>query len=358
MPIHSRDNRPARIESLVTVSKIISPKLLQREQELASIKWFGYRFWSPLEATLEFGRCYQNAVRKYVSQNVDRDLGKIVSGTSLAIPSKPTSSFTQLWQARQEADNRGIPYKHYLEFCFEFAGRRNRKSTPRPVQLGPSHKTRVAWEATFQVYIEGNLEHILRSAVMPDQFRFEAYRDLPPQIAFRKVVSELIEGSGAPHHMEIASWSGHKRILPIRSTVGPANRNLIRSAISAVRLDRDAGIAPEHTEPMVELSPSDFWPSCLGAPFAKDDTKAECSSCPFARECEIVGQYVLRKSDFPMTLDVEIAAKKRNNKLGAIRTQECRDRKKAPPHKLQAAIDFQKRNSQKYRKRISRPGEA
>lgn len=359
MSIHSHDKRLARIEFLIIGSKLIPPTLLQREQELTSMKWFSYRFMSPLEATLEFGRCYQKAIRKYVGQNVDRNLGEKVSGTNLTIPPKPTSSFTQLWQARQEADIRGIPYEHYLEFGFHFAGRRARKATPRPVQLGPNHKTRVAWETTFELYVEDNLEHILRSAVMPGQFRFEAYCELPPQIAFRKLVLKLIEGSSAPRHMEIASWSGDKRVLPIRSIVDPSHRHLIKNAISYLRFERDAGIAPKHSEPMMELSRNDFWPSCLGVPLAKDNTKPECSHCPFARECEIVSHHVLTKADMlPVTLDVEEAEKNRDRMMVRERVQKHRDKKKVPPNKMQAAINYLKLNSRNNRKRASPPEEA
>lgn len=207
------------------------------------------------------------------------------------------------------------------------------------------------------MFAADNLEHIFRSAVMPTQFRFEAYSALPTQVAFREAVLKLVKKSGHACYTEIAYWSGEKRILPIRSTVDAEDRHLIKSAISSLRFDRDAGISPKHANPLPTLSKDDFWPSCIGVPYAKDTAKPECSSCVFNQECQIIGRHALAKTNLPMTLSVEDAEKIRNQMMVRERVQRHRDKKKLPPHKMQAAIDYLKQHRKRNRKRDFLPEE-
>jgi hypothetical protein len=80
-------------------------------------------------------RLYRGACQDYTKRNIDRDKAAAVKGVSLTAPSSPDRDFTQLWRARQRADELGLPYERYLEFTFAFAERRKRKQTPRPSQL-------------------------------------------------------------------------------------------------------------------------------------------------------------------------------------------------------------------------------
>ncbi|MDO8290603.1 MAG: hypothetical protein Q7T44_15420 [Parvibaculum sp.] len=130
-----------RLRSLCSAARVISPSVLSNERELTNMKWYSYRFISPLEATLEFGKAYRATLKRYVHINIDIDMAETVNGASISTPSKPDRVYSQLWLARQEADRRGIPYEDYLDFCFDFAAARKRKMAPMPCQLGPNKKT-------------------------------------------------------------------------------------------------------------------------------------------------------------------------------------------------------------------------
>ena len=141
-----------RLQKLAIARSLIPPKFLTGEPKLLTKKWFDYRFLSPLEATLQFGAAYREGVRKYVHKNLDRDLAQRVEGVSVALPSAPTSTFTQLWAARQRADEFCIPYEEFIEFSFAFAAGRKRQMAPTPIQLHANPTTEYAWHAEFEKF--------------------------------------------------------------------------------------------------------------------------------------------------------------------------------------------------------------
>lgn len=346
-----------RMRSLCHATRIISPSVLCNERELTNTKWYSYRFMSPLEATLEFGKAYQSAVKRYVQINIDVDLSKTITGASLSVPKKPDRVFTQLWLARQEADRRGIPYEDYLEFCFDFASARKRKMAPMPNQLRPNPKTSVAWEAKFAQFLEIRLEHIIRTAKLPDQYRFEAFRGLSSQVALRSFIRKFIETSGNPQHMALADWCGAKRIIPIRSAIVPPNRHLIKNAISILRQDRAAGILAKYPTPLSTMTEVDYWPSCAGVPFAKADTAPECLACPVKDACEIVANRALAVLGKPTDVEPSVAALDRERAMTRERVRKHRAKNKMLPNTFRAVIDYKKLHSKKNRKPPFTPGE-
>jgi hypothetical protein len=344
-----------RLKAIVEAVHVISPRVLSNERELATSKWYAYRFMSPLEATQEFGRCYQVALKRYIQENVDIDMVHRVSGISLAIPEKPDRAYSQLWLARQDADRRGIPYEDYLEFCFDFAAARQRKIAPRPGQLRSNEKTTVAWEEKFNLFLADRLEHILRNAQLPQQYRFESFRGLSSQVAFRNVIRHLIANGGRPIHMEIADWCGEKRMMPIRSSVDPVHRHLIKSAIATIRHDRSTGIMSMKPESLSSMTNIDYWPSCMGVPYAKENSSSECMTCPFSTECGMVSNRVLTVTNKPNSPTPEDAEKDRERAM--IRERVRRYRARALLPSTQAVTAHKKLHSKNNRKQSGLSGE-
>lgn len=346
-----------RLRSLCTATRLISPSVLSNERELINTKWYAYRFMSPLEATLEFGKAYQSALKHYIQVNIDFGLSETVNGIDLSIPTKPNRVFTQLWLARQEADRRGIPYDAYLEFCFDFAGARQRKMAPMPNQLGPNKATSEAWETKFAQFLENRLEHIIRTAKLPDQYRFEAFRGLPAQVALRNFILKFIETSGRPQHLEVADWCGVKRIIPIRSATVSQNRHLIHRAISILQQDRSAGILPKNPSPLSAITEVDYWPSCVGVPFAKSDAAPECSTCPIGHVCEALANRALAVCGKPQDVDADAASVDRERAMTRERVRKHRAKAKALPNTFRAVIDYKKLRPKNSRKPSLAPGE-
>lgn len=346
-----------RLRSLCLATRVISPSVLCNERELTNAKWYSYRFMSPLEATHEFGKAYQSALKRYVQANIDIDMAETVNGASISTPTKPDRTYSQLWLARQEADRRGIPYEDYLEFCFDFAAARQRKMAPMPNQLGPNKKTSAAWEAKFAQFLENRLEHIIQTAKLPDQYRFEAFRGLASQVALRSFILKFIETSSRPQHFALADWCGVRRILPIRSATIPQNRHSIKSAISTLRQDRLAGMLPKDPTPLSAIAEVDYWPSCAGVPFAKTDTAPECLACPVKDACELLANRALAIWGKPTEMELDAATLYREQTMTRERVRKHRAKNKILPNTFRAVIDYKKLHSKKNRKPPLNPGE-
>jgi len=162
----------------VEMSRLIMPDVIERERELAHSKWFPYRFISPLRATKHFADLYRDGYKAYVRANVDAETSEKVKGLSLQIFNKPTGNLTQLWKARQRADDLGVPYELLISFGFLFASRRTWKNPPRPVQLFGTKESEVAWPAEFNKYRDEHLPLALDGLSGPAQYRTENYRGL------------------------------------------------------------------------------------------------------------------------------------------------------------------------------------
>lgn len=110
-----------RLDDTIEVMRLVMPDVLEREREVAHKKWFAYRFMSPLAATKHFAELYSKGFKAYIRFNRDRDEAELRQGLGQNIFHKPGRSLTELWHARQRADELGLPYELLIEFGFEFA---------------------------------------------------------------------------------------------------------------------------------------------------------------------------------------------------------------------------------------------
>jgi hypothetical protein len=273
-------------QDALTAAKLIMPDVLARERELATQKWFDYRFMTPLSATMLFARLYRTGFREHVRSHLDLELAKRVTGVSLHAPDRPSSTFTQLWLARQKADQLGVPYEFVIQFGFDFAGRRKRKYPPRPIQLFASAKTEVAWQPEFEKYLERHFLVAIGRGPELAQYRLEHYRSLPAQIAFRAFMLNLAGSGGASWSVKIASHCLERRHLPLWSLLHLVPRDFRSDVVSSIRHDIQTGmikVAPRTALPNIA-----FAPSCLGLRDARDAMSAECVACHLADKCELI----------------------------------------------------------------------
>lgn len=282
MSLYNLSERDRLVDNVRTI-RTIMPDVLARERELANSKWFAYRFMSPLAATKLFADFYRKGVKAYVREHRDIEEAEKANGIANNIFSQASGSLTQLWKARQKADELGLPYDLLISFGFHFVGRRKWNSTPRPIQLFGSKNSDVAWPLEIEKYVEGRFAMALsRMPVLP-QYQTENYRSLCVQDQFREYVLEELKTDNSNWSTKIGNVCVGRRHLPLRSAMQLVPDTEWSAIASSIRMDLEAGMLvppPEKHITGIALAPA-----CIGIPSARDESSSNCQSCPFNASC-------------------------------------------------------------------------
>ena len=271
-----------RVRDSITALRLVMPDVLMRERERAHTKWYAYRFMSPLEATKLFADLYRTAFKRYVRTHRDVGDAEAANGLGARIFGGPNSSLTELWNARQRADELGLPYNLLMDFSFDFAGRRKRKRAPRPGQLFDSGDAEIAWPLSLEKWIVDPLYLEVQRLSMP-QYRNENYRSLPVQMEFHDYILESIEERVGAWGPKLAHHCLTRRHLPLSKAIKivpkGAREYAVRHLRGELELITEQG---RDTERLPDLS---FAPACFGLPFAVQEASLECLACPLASSC-------------------------------------------------------------------------
>lgn len=271
-----------RQAEIMETLRLIHSDHLARERSLANTKWYRYRFMSPLAATRHFAELYRERVRAHVRRHYDVERADKVQGLSQSIFSNPSGSLTQLWNARQRADELGVPYELLIEFGLEFASRRKWKHVPNPVQLFGSKGSDVAWPLEFEKFYGERYPGALNSVCDLPQYRIENFRGLEAQEHFRSALyAQIAEAERWP--LVVARNCVETRHLPIIQTMRLVPSHLRMGVISEIRHDRGIGL---FAQPSMEvLPPIAYMPGCFGIPAAHDLNDNQCATCSHAAKC-------------------------------------------------------------------------
>ena len=291
-----------RIESVIKSSSAIPARHLIRERDLLVRKWCEYRFLSPEEATLLFADMYRKACRAYVRENLDNELAANVFGLSLILH-PGTMDYTQIWEARVRADELGARYEDYLEHCFGFAARRQRKWTPRPNQLHGCPDARSAWNGIFGQLWDDRRPVALRRVDAP-QYQLVNDRQLPAQVVFRIELVESLRSSSEDISSTIRRLSVEKRQLKFsdyaplvaKDYLAEVSQRLVAAALEA--------------STSVALDESDLLQTCFAVPGAADSSNPICAQCVFVRPRRGWSQRRLRRGPAPSIRASLISAKR------------------------------------------------
>lgn len=270
-----------RLDELTTARTLIPLHFLNLEPQLMMMKWFEYRFLSPMAATMLFAELYKEGLRSYLRTNIDYRLADTVKGVRTGIPSEPTRQFTQLWRARQRADELFVPYDLFIEFGFEFVSRRKRRWTPLPLQLHASERNEEAWWWKFLPFVEDRLPTRIRRLTQLPQYRLEHFQDLPPQRQFREIMASEIRYGTRPWADHIGETCLARRQLPLRVGLALIDRDRRRDTLASIRRD----LGSWQFAPVENLDDEDLLPSCFGIGEAIDEPSAACSICPLSVRC-------------------------------------------------------------------------
>lgn len=328
MSFYSVSETDRLVENIRAV-RTIMPEVLARERELSRSKWFAYRFMSPLAATELFADLYRKGVKAYVRANRDIEEAQKAKGIADSIFSKASGSLTQLWRARQRADELCIPYDLLIDFGFHFVSRRRWNSTPRPIQLFGTKKSDVAWPLEIEKYLEEHLPMALdRMPILP-QYQSENYRGLQVQDEFREHVLKDLKERHGNWSTKIAGACVRNRHLPLQNTIDLAPKSERSVTIASIRQEITLGIlVPPERENVSDIA---FAPACLGIISARDESAHDCQACPINRSCRSLVERAEQNlvDRFGTASPLADPRRERERMSRNARQQTFRDRKKA-----------------------------
>ena len=313
-------NRLGRLNALVNASKIIERPHLLKERDLLTRKWFAYRFMSPLEATLQFGRLYNEARRASFRMNVDVETAGRLKDLPLSVPVANDGSFTQLWIARQRADEIGAPYEDYLEFCFEFANRRKRRHAPRPNQLHANERTAEAWLAEYEKFMNDRIGLAAPKLQDMPQYRLFNNQRLPAQLNLKEFIKNEISESSASLPRLAELWTVERQLFPLLGFRNLMPKYMFTDLVQALKSRRD-----EKSGRGVLPPPEAFWQACFGVPGAQDTRSAPCALCPQSKSCTSMAGTVNRALKNAVGSTDPVGDKKREQQR--VRTTKSRLKK-------------------------------
>lgn len=284
----SDNNLARRMDEVVRMRMLLHPKDWRAESALMMVRWFDYRFTSPLSLTLSFGQIYREKLRAHIRRHEDVAKADTVSGVSTGLPGERADWFTALWRARQRADGFFLPYDVYIEFCFDFSSRRKRRWNMLPSQLHPSPANKEAWLECFERFYSDRVPHLIKRAGEVPVYRLENNLGLPAQIQFREIMLSEMALSSRRISDQIAERSLANRHVDLASAldqVPAADRDEVSERATSSFKNGDWPEAP-----FLKLAPSQQLPSCFGIAESCDAEGSHCSNCPLAEKCSEFGR--------------------------------------------------------------------
>ncbi|MES5099256.1 hypothetical protein ABUK73_13585 [Agrobacterium sp. BA1120] len=316
-----------RVRDNITALRLVMPDVLMRERERAHTKWYAYRFMSALEATKLFADLYRAAFKRYVRTHRDMSDADAANGLGTRIFGSPNSSLTELWNARQRADELGLPYNLLMDFSFDFAGRRTRKRAPRPGQLFDSGKAGIAWPIELEKWIGDPLHLEVQRLSMP-QYQRENYRSLPVQDEFHDYILSSINERVGAWGPRLAHHCLSRRHLPISKAINlvpkAARKITVRYLRGELELDYEQNGRNDRL-PDIALAPA-----CFGLPFAKCVTSPVCVECPLANLCSSAVRAVSdhMHGSYGALSPIGHSRRQNTNEKTRLRVRKCRANKK------------------------------
>lgn len=282
------------------------------ERELHNLKWFDYRFMSPMAATLKFREEFQKAYRLKYASNIDTEESHTKFGVRRGAPEDHRAEFTSLWRARQFADLFGAPYDVFLSAALGILLRGSFHRIPYVNQLYGKHRERVAAEVRDRW--EKHCTARFMYSALP-QYQQASFFGLAAQTAHRIWVIEQIKAFRSNSAL-LGEACYSLRILPeeqARAAFGQERLDMARATVTA-----DATTSSPHTSCRLRNS----LPSCAILPGAMAPGSIECSECKLSSLCAR-GEASVLKAVFRAT-GVSDPVEHREREKGRRRTQMSR----------------------------------
>ncbi|WP_232627634.1 hypothetical protein [Methylobacterium sp. Leaf118] len=269
-----------RAEAILAASLYMSPSCWLVERDLAQMKWFDYRFLSPVQATLHYVDEYQRVFRLKWRRHFDStDAGK-KRGIATGGLFHSRKEFSEFWNARVHADSMGVRYDVYISTAMETALRRAKQK--RLLRAGQMRRADCiqAIEKRWEEELAGS-----RWLSELPHYRGENHCALPAQFAHQEHVAHGVRkrSNGA---LALGMAIDELRVLPVETAEAVHGAEFVARA-----RERSMGIG--RPAPVELLEPEQLIPSCFGLPAPFDVAAEPCNKCPLADQCRKASEHVL-----------------------------------------------------------------
>jgi len=304
-----------RLKQSLQFAVNIRREILEDENELTDLKWFDYRFDSPLNATIKFANAYSVIFKDEWAKSIDRDEALKKRPIARGDVTHNRRELTSFWHARQFADLIGVPYEFFVQAAMDWHLRSQWKHLPRPNQLicaakGPRvlDHIRDSWTSlTGASFRYSRLPH----------YRQENFVGLPAQLTHREHVIKQIRDRVRPVDL-IGRLIFGERVLPHELAISSFGKDLFEEAKRDFR---------GTVEPVVKLSTDDLRPACFMVPYAFDEHSSPCADCQAKERCRAAARIInVRIDSRHGGLDPVTA---RERQLNRERVARCRAKKKS-----------------------------
>lgn len=290
----------------------IGADLLSMEARLLPLKWFDYRYMHPVQATIEFARCYRRLYGELFGKYFDMGQRELKMGIARQdIFAGPAKTLTGLWRARQFVDARMMRYDFYIRRYMEHWLERGAKQLPRPNQL---------WKEEIAIKVEKdwreNCGGSLEFSVAP-QYWNENYIGDPAQDAHRDWLIQQVNRR-VSKQFPISRLVFSEGVLDEARAVAEFGASVVAEA---------KGYALPPAEPHNPLRRVHHWPACYGGSHAHLGAEEPCGSCRWSERCASKGRRL--RHDIVAVLGVEDPAVKRRREADRERQRRHRAKKAA-----------------------------
>lgn len=270
-----------RLGELCFQRTYIDKELLAKEASLLSTRWVGSRYMSPLRATQAFTDAYIAAYRAAWARYFDATEAPHKQPVRLSFALNDRADMTSLWQARQKADELGMPYDLFCEIVIEqWLDGRKTKNPPLPNQLC-SGKLFPAWMRGHPTWDEMG-ERLYRQDWDQRFFIDPVGADPVHAAALRALHADVLRAKDRP--ARLARYLGTDGPLTPPRAVSMFDASLVRDA---------RALASNAAEPTVTAHTHEAYvPACIGS--RSSLAGAPCHNCAFAAECSAVKRKVTR----------------------------------------------------------------
>jgi hypothetical protein len=286
-------HKKRRFDDAVFSAINLEHKRLTVERELLDIKWFGYRFLSPLAATKLFYDTYRKLRVDFVREHKDCELADRLPIVSFENYAKNPKNLAMAWSARQAADTFCVPYEVYIEFGMRFWSRRSgggRSYTPQINQLNFGNASEDLWRSELHKHIQEGAWLAARSLSEVPQLHPSAFRGTAEQVATRSHILALCNQELASWPRAIEVWCYTYPVLTPECFEPIVPPEVLSNAIETLSLlPRDLSVQPD------PIPPSALWPSCHGMPDSMEASSDTCAKCSFAKTCGSLASMVKRE---------------------------------------------------------------
>lgn len=183
-PFYGQDLGPDEADVLAIAH--IDQKVLKRESELMTTKWFDYRLLHPTVATYLFAHHYTKAYQRYIAITQDFERAPFVKGFKGQdfFMSREKGTF---WKMRQRADESCMRYDFFMNNAINYCIAAGWRQPPRPAHIYTNADMIIDINNSWDEETKARLQFPKDPA-----FRVENFTGSREQLAFEKWIMDQV----------------------------------------------------------------------------------------------------------------------------------------------------------------------